>query len=267
MDSFSEKVATSVRYIREHAPITPKIGLVLGSGLGDFADALPRSVSLSTVDIPHYPVSSVEGHKGRLVFAVHPGQPLLAFQGRIHFYESNDTYSVLYPIHVANGLGIRTLVITNAAGGINRAFNPGDLMLITDQINLTGLKIPRPYPSDRPAIPVYSLELIERVSRLASENNISLKRGVYAGLKGPSYETASEIEMIHRLGGDAVGMSTVLEAALAVRFGMKVVGISCITNYATGIATLKLNHAEVTDVANRVKATFSNLISLIVSGL
>jgi purine-nucleoside phosphorylase len=267
MNASQENVNASLRYIREHAPIIPGIGLILGSGLGDFADTLPRSVSLPTRDIPHYPVSSVEGHKGRLVFAVSGDRPILAFQGRIHFYESNDVDSVLYPIHIANGLGIRTLIVTNAAGGINRAFNPGDLMLITDQINLTGSKIPGPHPPVRPVISVYSQELIERVTGLASENNISLKRGVYAGLKGPSYETASEIEMIHRLGGDAVGMSTVLEVSLAARFGMAVVGISCITNYATGITMLKLNHTEVTDVAKRVKPAFSNLVSIILSKL
>ncbi|MEW6512092.1 MAG: purine-nucleoside phosphorylase [Bacteroidota bacterium] len=259
-------VDRSVAYLRRRLPSVPRIALVLGSGLGDYADSLPHPVAIPASEIPSYPVSTVEGHKGALVCAEVSGTPVLAFQGRVHFYESNDLAKVLHPVAVAASLGVRTLVITNAAGGINRQFAPGDLMLIADQLDLTfePLRIPSPSMHHEP---LYDRELMSVAEEAAMKRGIPLRRGVYAGVKGPSYETGAEVEMIHRLGGDAVGMSTVKEARLAAALGMRVLGISCITNKAAGIGTSKLHHGEVTEVANRVKRDFATLLSDIIAAL
>lgn len=254
-------IKESVEYIRAITDAAPRIAVILGSGLGDFADALPERLTIPTSQIPHYPVSTVEGHKGKLVFASVNNKPILAFQGRIHFYESNNLETVLYPIHVAHALGISTLIVTNAAGGINRNFNPGDLMIIADQINFTFENAHAMMNASRQTEPTYSLQLIAKAESAAHANGILVKKGVYAGLKGPSYETASEVEMLSRLGADAVGMSTVFESRLASSLGIQVLGISCITNLGTGISPVKLSHAEVTEVGNRVKKTFADLVT------
>lgn len=251
----------SVKYIREQCSLAPRIGVILGSGLGDFAETLPNRTAISTTDIPHYPVSTVEGHKGRLVFATLNGKPLLAFQGRKHLYETRDLTVVLYPIHVAHALGIKTLIITNAAGGVNRNFVPGDLMILSDQINFTLQRAPSSFAPLAPRKPIYTPALIAKAEQAARASGISVRKGLYAGLRGPSYETASEIEMLARLGADAVGMSTVFEASLAASLGMDVLGISCITNLGTGISATKLDHAEVTEAGNRVKPMFAALLS------
>lgn len=255
------RIAASVRFIREHTRLNPRIAIILGSGLGDFADSLPERSVISTEDIPHYPRSSVEGHKGKLVFAVLDGVAILTFQGRIHFYETNDLGPVLYPIYIAHELGIESLIVTNAAGAINRAFNAGDLMIITDQINLTFARfagIPNQQPSRRP---IYTPSLIKVAEDVAVANGIAIRKGVYVGLKGPSYETAAEIEMLGRMGADVVGMSTVFETSLAASLGLNVLGISCITNLATGISSSKLSHEEVTEVGKRVKQKFARLLT------
>lgn len=261
----ADTLTESIRYIREHAQVSPAIGIVLGSGLGDFADSLPDKIEILTSRIPHYPQSSVEGHKGKLIFASLAGKQLLVFQGRVHFYESNSVNTVVYPIRVAHALGVRTLIVTNAAGAISRTFLPGDLMLITDQINLTGETVPSDSNQSRRSNTLYSKRLSQLTYKIAEAKGIALKSGVYVGLKGPSYETAAEIEMIHRIGGDAVGMSTVLEVSCAAQLGMEILGISCVTNLGTGISDAKLDHAEVTEVGNRVKKTFATLISSIIS--
>lgn len=260
--SLDQKVALATKYIREHVRLRPDIALVLGSGLGDYADSLHDQESLQSSVIPHYPQSTVEGHKGRLVFGTMKQKPVLAFQGRIHFYESNSLDTVLFPILTANVLGVKTLILTNAAGGVNRTFNPGDLMLITDQINLTLQRFPMPARDREQGM--YGATLGNKALTAASNNGIALREGVYVGVKGPSYETASEVEMIRRIGGDAVGMSTVFESALASSLEMHVLGLSCITNLATGIGSDKLSHAEVTEVGNRVRTTFSNLLTSII---
>jgi purine-nucleoside phosphorylase len=263
----SDHLANSLSYIRDRVSSRPEVAIVLGSGLGDFADALPGAIALSTADIPHYPKSSVEGHKGRLIFASIAGREILAFQGRVHFYESHSVETVLYPIRVAELLGVKTIVLTNAAGGINRSFLPGDLMLIADHINFTSETVPSKKDELQRSNPVYASRLLTLASTKAEELGIPLRSGVYVGLKGPSYETAAEIEMLGRLGGDAVGMSTVLESSFAASLGMDVLGISCITNLGTGIGTTKLSHAEVTEVGNRVKKSFARLLMGIIEGL
>lgn len=260
----SPEFKETLAYIERRIESPPSVGVILGSGLGDFADTVSKKTILPTNDIPHYPRLTVEGHKGRLVFGTIGKKTILTFQGRIHFYEVDDLSHVLFPIHLAAELGVKILLVTNAAGGINRLLRAGDLMLITDHINLTfenpllhnGLPVIAPRRKDH----VYD-ERIQRIAlEVAAAEGIPLRRGVYCGVKGPSYETAAEIEMIRRIGGDAVGMSTVNEVSLASRLGMRVGGVSCITNLATGVGSLPLSHSEVTEVANRVRTRFTSLL-------
>lgn len=263
-ESLARQIDESVAYIRELTPAAPRIAVVLGSGLGDFADSLDQRIAIPNSSIPHYPVSTVQGHRGHIVFGGSGKKRILAFQGRIHFYESANLDIVLYPIHVAQKLGIELLIVTNAAGGVNRTFRPGDLMLITDQINLT--LEPYSFPLSR-STNVYDRSLNETARECAHDLGLDLKEGVYVGVKGPSYETASEVEMIHRIGGDAVGMSTVFEASLAAVLGVKVLGISCITNLATGIGGSKLSHEEVTEVGKQVRTQFAGLLTRIIAAV
>jgi purine-nucleoside phosphorylase len=260
-----KEASDSVAFLKSRVKIQPRTAVVLGSGLGDFADSLPDAVAMPVSEIPHYPQPTVAGHVGRLVFATIASHPIVAFQGRIHFYESRDLDTVLFPIHVAHQLGVSNLVVTNAAGGINRSFSPGDIMVITDQLNLTFQRTVFDWSTQRGLC--YSPELAARTFKQGELLGIALRRGVYAGVKGPSYETAAEVEMINRLGGDAVGMSTVFEVSLANTLGLQVLGLSCITNLATGIGTQKLSHAEVTEVGNRVKATFASLLKAVIPTL
>ncbi len=257
----------ALQHLREHGAGSPELGIVLGSGLGMFAESLADRVVIPSGGVPHYPRSTVEGHKGELVFGTLGGKRVLAIRGRVHFYESGDVQTILFPIRVAVGLGVRTLIVTNAAGGINRTFVPGDLMIIADQINLTGEPLPPPLPPRKGPIEYYAPALVTLAKEVAAAAGIRVVSGVYAGVKGPSYETAAEIEMIHRLGGDAVGMSTVLETALAASLGVRILGISCITNKATGTGPAKLDHSEVTQVANRVRTQFSDILARVISAL
>ncbi|TAK55378.1 MAG: purine-nucleoside phosphorylase [Bacteroidetes bacterium] len=255
-------LSLSISFIRTKTTAKPTVAIVLGSGLGDFAESLSSKVIIPTEAIPHYPVSTVEGHKGRLVFGKIGKLNLLAFQGRVHYYETGNLHTILYPIRVAHALGIKKLIVTNAAGGINSNFNPGDLMLISDHINLTfenplnGVDT----ASRKRNVPQYAPEMQTLLSEIARTHNIPLQHGVYAGVKGPSYETSAEIKMLRSYGADAVGMSTVNEVSLASALGIKVAGISCITNFAAGIKDLKLSHAEVTEVANMAKTKFTELL-------
>jgi purine-nucleoside phosphorylase len=257
-----KKLQETISYLGQQTNIRPRIAVVLGSGLGDFAEQLNSKTTIPTSKIPSYPHSTIVGHKGNLIFGWLAGIPVLAFQGRVHYYETGTLETILYPIFVAHRLGIKTIILTNAAGGVNRNFKAGDLMLITDHINLTfenpltvlSKKLSKRYQ------PLYSKELQRQILDIAKKKNIPLQQGVYCGVKGPSYETAAEIEMIRRIGGDAVGMSTVNEATLASALGIKVAGLSCITNLATGVTQKTLTHTEVTEVADRVKHTFAELV-------
>jgi purine-nucleoside phosphorylase len=258
------RLQESLKAIRDKTQSRPILALVLGSGLGDFADSLRSNVMLETRDIPHYPVSTIEGHRGRLAFAQHGGVELVAYQGRLHFYETGSVERVLYPIQIAHALGVRILIVTNAAGGIQSAYAPGDLMLISDQLNLTGETIEENIDEAAGVNPLYDKDLLQIAYTVATSNGIQLKIGVYGGVKGPSYETAAEVQMVRRLGGDAVGMSTVLETVFAKKLGMRILGISCITNKATGISLTKLDHAEVTGAANKAKRDFSKLLLAVI---
>lgn len=261
----------TLKYIKSKITVEPTIGVVLGSGLGDFAEQVTNPVVIPTVEIPNYPVSTVQGHSGRLIFGtiedgVRRSQQLLVFQGRVHFYESNSLERVVYPIDVANELGITTLLITNAAGGINRQFSPGDLMLIRDYINLTfeNPLVGKAIKASERLGGYFDDTLLLLAKNVARDLHIPVKEGVYCWTKGPTYETAAEIRMMEKLGADAVGMSTVPEVMKAVHYGIKVLGISCITNMATGITGEKLSHDEVTDTANRVKNDFTRLVKEII---
>jgi purine-nucleoside phosphorylase len=271
MRQFANHIDASVEYIRPLMEATPTVGVVLGSGLGDFASLLLDPIIINTKDIPHYPVSTIDGHAGKILFGKiqalgKMSADIMVFQGRIHFYESNDTDVVVFPIEVAHRLGITKLIVTNAAGGVNRQLAPGDLMFIKDYMNLsfenpligrTGIKM-------KNSGATFSHDLLSRAKEIALENRIPFKEGVYCWTKGPSYESAAEIRMMGAGGADAVGMSTVPEVIVAASYGMEVLGISCITNFATGLTTEKLAHAEVKKVANTVKHNFTELVSKII---
>ncbi len=276
----NSQLLESVSFIKSKITNTPKIALILGSGLGDFGNQLVNKTTIDAKEIPYYPISTVSGHAGKLHFGLleknkRQSTELLCFQGRVHFYECNNIHHVVYPINVAIALGVKTLIVTNAAGGINRNFSSGVLMFIRDYINLTG-ENPLIGNSDPTLIPsplrgglgrggsYFDEQLLENAKSVALKNNISTKEGVYCWTKGPTYESAAEIRMMTTMGADAVGMSTVPEVIVAINNGVKVLGISCITNMATGISATKLSHEEVTETANRVKNDFTKLISEII---
>lgn len=261
MTTLAERVGEAAEALGRELPGPPVTAVVLGSGLGGFADDVPGALSIPSSRIPHYPAPTVHGHAGKLVFWESAGRPVMAIQGRRHYYESGDAAEVVFPVHLAARLGARTIILTNAAGGVNRELRPGDLMVITDQINLTGLRQPRAGTGGnrRPAAE-YDPALVRLILGVAEEMGIGMKRGVYCGVTGPTYETAAEVEYIYRIGGDAVGMSTVLEAAAATALGLRLGGISLITNYGTGIRPAKLSHDHVTGVASRAAGTFSSLL-------
>lgn len=268
------KLTEAVDYIRSRAPHTPTIALVLGSGLGDFGDHLSDPISIAAAEIPHYPTSSVSGHAGRILFGTlqdgaRKTAQLVVFQGRVHFYECSDLGKVVFPIRVARALGAKTLFVTNAAGGVNRMFEPGDLMFIRDYINMTGENplIGMPEAMTNIVRPSFDKELLSIAEQVALRHSIPTKEGVYCWTKGPTYETAAEIRMMAGVGADAVGMSTVPEVMAAAQIGMRTLGISCITNMATGISEGKLSHAEVTETANTVKAHFTTLLTEILFAL
>jgi len=262
-----EGVEESVKYIRKVINnFQPEIAIILGSGLGDIAEEFENKIKIKTSDIPNYPHPTVEGHAGNLVFGEINNANVLGFQGRIHFYESGKIEKVVYPVVVAYELGVKILIITNASGGLNKNFKPGDLMVIADHINfmfLNPLKIFSPN-INRFNKPAYD----ENLKKLAIETGIELKlpirEGIYCGVRGPNYETPAEVNMLRKIGADAVGMSTVPEVITANYLGMKVLGISCITNYAAGISPTKLSHEEVTEAAQKVKNEFSLLIKEII---
>jgi purine-nucleoside phosphorylase len=261
-----ERAEQAARAIRSRIGTEVSVALVLGSGLGAFADELQEATAFSYAEIPGFGASTVEGHAGRLVIGKAGGRPLAAMQGRVHFYEGYSLDEVTFPIRVLKLLGARTLVLTNAAGAVSVEFQPGALMVIADHLNLIG-DSPLRGPNDErfgPRFPdlseVYSHDLQEIVIEEARGMGIEMRRGIYAALAGPSYETPAEIRMIRTLGADAVGMSTVPEAIVARHMGMEVVGISCISNLAAGLGDRPVDHHEVMETGERVKAEFTELL-------
>lgn len=268
-----KKIQSSYKYILEKSAYKPTIGLILGSGLGDLANLIEDPEFFPYETIPNFPVSTVEGHKSRLVIGKLNGKIVIAMQGRFHYYEGYSMEEVTFPIRVMKLLGVETIIVTNAAGAVNESFKPGDLMIINDHINLSGNNplIGKNLDEFGVRFPdmsnAYDSTLIEKVKSVANDINIDLKEGVYALMTGPTYETPAEIRMIRTLGGDAVGMSTVPEVIVANHAGIKVIGISCLTNMAAGILKQPLNHNEVIETSNMVKNKFINLMSSLIKTL
>jgi purine-nucleoside phosphorylase len=257
-------------FLRTASSFQPTIGLILGSGLNSIVADFSEAIHIPFERIPHFPPSTVEGHHGEIVFGKLEGVPVIALSGRYHFYEGYQLDVVTFPVRVMRQLGVETLVLTNACGAVNLKFQPGDLMLITDHINLVGLdpligpNLKEFGPRFPDATEIYSKKLRAVATQSAASLGFSLQEGVYAWWSGPSYETPAEIRMIRILGGDAIGMSTVPEALVANHMGMRILGISCLTNMASGILDQKLSHQEVLDVAKRVNSRFSALVRDIV---
>lgn len=268
MIDLSFKYKNLIEFIKKDIPFNPELSIILGSGLGDFADQLKIYKSIFTSDIPDYPASTVVGHKGKIHFAEYEGKKLILFQGRIHFYEGYKISECVLPVFISHKLGVKNILLTNAAGGINKNFTPGDLMLAT---SLNGMLIKKELTdliglaNDSAKNNFYPDENFNKIiSRSAKKENIILKDGVYFYTKGPTYETPAEINYFAKFGADAVGMSTVHEAVFASYLGMKTASVSCITNFAAGISEQKLSHSEVTETANRVKDIFSRLVKAVI---
>lgn len=269
----TQHYAQASEYIQTKINTKPTVGLILGSGLGVLADEIKNPIKIAYGEIPGFPESTVEGHAGQLVIGELEGQQVIAMQGRFHYYEGHSLDLVTLPVRMMKKLGVEKIVVTNAAGGINTSFSPGDLMIIEDHLNFTsrnpligandgemGVRFPDMSTA-------YAPELRELASQVAAKQGISLQRGVYVGVLGPSYETPAEIRMFRKLGADAVGMSTVPEVIVAVHSGMKVLGISCISNMAAGILDQPLSHEEVMETAEQVKSKFLTLVKGIVHKL
>lgn len=268
--SMTAQIAEVQHYIQSKTDKKPEIGLILGSGLGVLADEIENPIVLPYAEIPHFPVSTVEGHKGQLVIGTLEGKSVVAMQGRFHYYEGYGLDAVTFPVRVMKAIGVKKIIVTNAAGGVNEKYAPGDLMLISDHINLTGTN-PLIGSNDKelgPRFPdmstAYCPNLRAAAHEAAQENGITVQEGVYVGMLGPSYETPAEIRMLRTLGGDAVGMSTVPEVIVASHAGIRVLGISCISNMAAGILPQPLSHEEVMETAEKVKHTFLTLVKTII---
>lgn len=267
------KLSAAAEWLRGRLPHPPLVGVILGSGLGDFADGVDERVTIPYGDIPGFPASAVVGHSGTLVAGTVRGVPTVVLSGRVHYYEGHPMPAVVFPARVLGLLGCRTVVVTNAAGGIDRSFRPGNLMLIEDHINGFGTN-PLVGTNDEdlgPRFPdmsdAYRKDLRTLALTVAKRQRIPLKRGVYIGLHGPSYETPAEIRAFRTWGADAVGMSTVPEVIALNQMGVGVLGISCITNMAAGVLDRKLDHREVLETTRRVKGDFVRLLTFLVQAL
>lgn len=268
-----EKMQKTIEYIKEKITslnIKPEIGIVLGSGLGKIADEI-EGIKIPYSEIPGFKSSTIEGHSGNFAIGELCSKNLIAMQGRLHFYEGYSLKDVVYPVQVMKFLGVQNLIVTNASGGINKSFNPGDLMIIEDHINFTGnnpligANIKELGPRFFDMSEAYSKDFIKLAQDTAKELNIDIKKGIYAGVTGPNYETPAEVKMLRMLGADAVGMSTVPEVIAANHAGLKVFGVSCITNMAAGVLDQPLNHEEVIETAGKVEEDFKKLIKIVVS--
>ena len=271
--SLYERAEHATRVIRARINVEPRIAIVLGSGLGGFADDFEEAASVPYEEIPGFVRSTAQGHVGQLVAGKIDSVPVVAMQGRVHYYEGYSFEEVTFPIRTFKLLGIKTLILTNAAGGINVQLTQGALMVISDHLNLMGDN-PLRGPNDErfgPRFPdmtaVYSPELQELVVDEAKAAGVEVRRGIYGGLSGPSYETPAEIHLLRNLGADAVGMSTVPEAIVARHMGLEVLGISCITNMAAGISDEPINHEEVMATGDRVRDTFAQLLRRVVGAI
>lgn len=273
MNKVYEKLTACLESVRKKVDFQPELALILGSGLGDYADGIQIEQTIDYTEIEGFPTSTVAGHKGRFVFGYIKDVPVVIMQGRVHYYEGYPMSDVVLPTRLMGLLGAKKLILTNAAGGVNFDFHPGDFMLITDQITTA---VPSPLIGENldelgPRFPdmseVYSRRMREIVKEKAQALGIRLQEGVYMQFTGPSYETPAEIRMSRAMGADAVGMSTACEAMAARHIGMEVCGISCITNLAAGMTKAELNHAEVQETADRVSKQFKELITEIAAAV
>lgn len=273
MNPIYDKLMTCLESIRKKVDFKPEVAVVLGSGLGDYAEEIEKVAEIDYHDIEGFPVSTVPGHKGRFVFGYVQEVPVVIMQGRVHYYEGYPMSDVVLPTRLMGLLGAKKLLLTNAAGGINENFHPGDFMVISDHIatgvpnpligaNLDELGVRFPDMSH-----LYHPDMRQVIKDAAKRLNIPVQEGVYVQLTGPSYETPAEVQMCKRLGGDAVGMSTACEATAANHMGMKVCGISCITNLAAGISKVALDHKEVQETADRVAKQFKELVTEVIKSL
>lgn len=272
MTEMTQKIAESAAFIKDKGMIDAELGLVLGSGLGDIVNRIENAIHLPYSEIPNFPISTVVGHASELVYGTLGGKKVVVMAGRFHFYEGYSMEQVIFPIRVMRAMGIENLMITNAAGGINWDFKPGDLMLINDQLNFTGTN-PLIGPNEDEIGPRFvdmSHPFDEKMMSVAKERakalDINLHEGVYMGVTGPTYETPAEIRMFRTMGADAVGMSTVSEVIAARHAGMHVLGISCITNLGSGMQK-DIDHSAVVDTVNQVKEDFQDLVEDIISNL
>lgn len=254
-------------YIKQKiGDISPKLAIVLGSGLGILAEDIENPITIKYSDIPGFPVSTVEGHAGELIVGTINGKTILVMNGRFHYYEGYDLQEVTFPIRVFHLLGINDLLLTNAAGGVNFDFQPGDFMVINDHLSffaesvLRGKNMPEFGVRFPGMSEVYDAKLSQQLFNIINKYNNRAKTGVYAYMKGPTYETPAEIKALRTLGADAVGMSTVPEAIIAKHCGMRVTGVTCVTNMAAGMQTQELSHQEVQETADKVKYTFKNIV-------
>ncbi len=266
-------IRETVDTIHLYSQQKPMLGLILGSGLGSFADNFKNPTVIPFSNLPHFPSTTVLGHSGNLIFGEIDGVHSVALQGRVHLYEGYTPMEVGFPTRILGALGIRRLIVTNAAGGINPNFRPGDLMLISDHINMMGVN-PLAGPNIDalgPRFPdmseAYDRTMRQAAREAAREIGMDQREGVYVGLRGPSFETPAEIRMCRTLGADAVGMSTVPEVIVANHMGVRVLGISCITNMAAGIRPQKLSHEEVMETAQKAGETFQSLLRAIIPRL
>ena len=263
-----EKINLYVKIIREKTDFVPEIGLILGSGLGDYADRIENKIVIPYNELPDFPQSTVVGHSGQFVMGEICGRKVIAMQGRVHYYEGYTQREITMPVRIMKALGIDKIIITNAAGGVNKNFKPGTLMMLEDHINYSGSnpligENPDEFGARFPDMSaVYSKEYRKNLKELAKESGIELEEGVYMMFSGPSYETPAEVRMARIVGADAVGMSTVPEAIVCSQMGVKILGISCITNCAAGILDQPLNHAEVVETATRVKKEFIKVLDI-----
>lgn len=268
-----ENAKKSAEFIKERIKDTPEIGLILGSGLGVLGEEIEEATIIPYGDIPSFPTSTVQGHAGQLVIGKLSGRTVVAMQGRFHYYEGYTMEKVTFPVRVMKLLGIEKIIVTNAAGGVNENFTPGNLMLITDHINFMGNHPLFGANDDRfgPRFPdmsqAYDREFQAYAKKTAEEIGIELKEGVYMGFSGPTYETPAEVRMARILGGDAVGMSTVPEVIVANHSNIRVLGISCITNMAAGILDQPLNHEEVIETTEKVKSEFLRYVKELTKNL
>ena len=265
-----QEINAAAAFVKSRSDPAPAIGLVLGSGLGAFARSLDGARPIPFGEIPHFPTSTAIGHKGELVLGRSHGVPLAVMAGRVHLYEGYTAAQVAFPVRVLARLGVKTLILTNAAGGVNVNYKPGELVVLEDHINLTGLNpLMGPNLDDLgPRFPdmtdVYDPALREIAEKACWKAGVPVRKGVYLGLTGPSYETPAEIRMARAIGADVVGMSTVLEAIAARHMGLRCLGISCVTNMAAGVLKKKIHHQEVLDVGERVKQGLLEVLGQIV---